>query len=72
MHRIEFCSQDPVQHLQRALDELTRMGLGLSDLTARIDAGRGRVRIRFHGADPAQAESLRARLARLPGLGCLP
>lgn len=72
MHRIEFRSDYPIQHLQRALDELARMGLNVSDLSARIDASQGRVRIRLRGADLAQAESLRARLGRLPGVDCLP
>lgn len=68
MHVVEFSTETPIQHLQRALDELARMGLGLIDLRVVPGSGRTEIRISFACPDPPRAENFRDRLIRLPGV----
>jgi acetolactate synthase regulatory subunit len=68
MQRVDFSTEDPVQHLLRALDELRRMGFALTALSVAADEAGADIRIAFACPDPALAENYRARLARMCGV----
>lgn len=71
MHSILFRSQSPIDHAQRALDELTRLGFVLDTMTIAAGGSEGSIRIAFAADDPLRAESYRARLSRMPGVLCV-
>jgi hypothetical protein len=68
MHVAAISTDTPIQHLQRALDELARMGMTLVALQVMPGFGSADIRIEFDCADPFLAENYRARLTRMPGV----
>ena len=68
MHFAEFRSETPLQHLQRALDEVSRGGFDLSEVRLVADALSARIRIGFRGGGRVGADTLLARLERMPGV----
>ena len=71
MHFTTFVTETPIPHLQRALDELRRCGFELCAVTmAPGDAG-SEVRIEFLPCGAVQANTLVARLSRLPEIGAV-
>jgi hypothetical protein len=67
MHVAEFSSETP-KHLQRALDELDRGGFDFSEVRLVADALAARIRIAFGAGGRIRAETLLARLERMPGV----
>ena len=71
MHFTSFVTATPIAHLQRALDELGRCGFDLCAVTMAPGGAGSEVRIEFRPCGTVQANTLVARIARLPEIGAV-
>ena len=69
MHFTTFVTETPSSHLQRALDELGRCGFDLCAVTMAPGRAGSEVRIEFRPCGTVRADTLVARIARLPDIG---
>ena len=69
MHFTTFVTETPISHLQRALDELGRCGFDLCAVTMAPGRAGSEVRIEFRPCGTVRADTLVARIARLPDIG---
>ena len=69
MHFATFSTATPLPHLRRALDELGRCGFDLCAVTMASGRAGAEVRIEFRPCGIIRADTLIARIARLPEIG---
>ena len=71
MHFTTFVTETPIAHLQRALDELGRCGFDLCAVTMAPGCVGSEVRIEFRPCGTVRADTLVARIARMPDIGAV-
>ena len=71
MHFTTFITDTPLPHLQRALDELGRCGFDLCAVTMAPGRAGAEVRIEFRPCGTVRADTLVARIARMPDIGAV-
>ena len=71
MHFTTFITDTPLPHLQRALDELGRCGFDLCAVTMASGRAGAKVRIEFRPCGTVGADTLVARIARMPDIGAV-
>ena len=71
MHFTTFITDTPLPHLQRALDELGRCGFDLCAVTMASGRAGAAVRIEFRPCGTVGADTLVARIARMPDIGAV-
>jgi acetolactate synthase regulatory subunit len=71
VHFTTFVTQTPIVHLQRALDELGRCGFDLCAVSMAPGRTGSEVRIEFLPSGNVRADTLVARIAKLPEIGAV-
>ena len=71
VHFTTFVTDTPLAHLQRALDELGRCGFDLCAVTMAPGRAGAEVRIEFRPCGTVRADTLVARIARMPEIGAV-